>query len=274
MQSSGRKNNHKDKVLGQEIPGTSGTQTSRYPGQKNLCRWPFLLFSTWSGWDVPGFGSGRLGFGQAFCKKTFWGWFLFPKNTECKNFLPRAQRLKTSISIEFFNLAWNFQSWPSEFPTTKTGESNRPLTPILLKSIAIHLPFLSRYFCKSMPSVWQKVAYTPICIAIRLPFVSQYFFRSIRVRGHWNTPTKKTRGWWAARLKFSISLENFNPGGRRSCIFSIFGPLGLLPGFLNNANDHPAAKGGRQKGIDKKVTKSVKKCDKMATKTWPKRTKK
>ena len=63
------------------------------------------------------------------------------------------------------------------------------LTPILLKSITIHLPFLSRYFCKSMPSSWQKVVYTPpICIAIRLPFVSRYFFRSIRVRGRWDTP--------------------------------------------------------------------------------------
>ena len=70
-----------------------------------------------------------------------------------------------------------------------SGESNRPLTPILLKSIAIHLPFLSRYFCKSMPSFWQKVVYTPpICITIRLPFVSRYFCRSIRVRGRWNTP--------------------------------------------------------------------------------------
>ena len=57
-----------------------------------------------------------------------------------------------------------------------SGESNRPLTPILLKSIAIRLPFLSRYFCKSMPSSWQKVVYTPpICITIRLPFVSRYF---------------------------------------------------------------------------------------------------
>ena len=69
-----------------------------------------------------------------------------------------------------------------------SGESHRPLTPILLKSIAIHLPFLSRYSGKSMPS-WQKVPCTPpICIMIRLPFVSRYFFRSIRVRGRWNTP--------------------------------------------------------------------------------------
>ena len=70
-----------------------------------------------------------------------------------------------------------------------SGESSRPLIPILLKSFAIHLPFLSRYFGKSMPSSRQKVVYTsPICIAIRLPFVSRYFCRSIRVRGRWNTP--------------------------------------------------------------------------------------
>ena len=68
---------------------------------------------------------------------------------------------------------------------------NRHLTPIHLESIAIHLPFLSRCFRKSMPSSWQKVVYTPpICITIRLPFVSRCFCRSIRVRGRWNTPKK------------------------------------------------------------------------------------
>ena len=60
------------------------------------------------------------------------------------------------------------------FPTKHQEESNRPLTPILLKSIAIHLPSLSRYFCKSMPSSWQKVGYTPpIRITICLPCVSR-----------------------------------------------------------------------------------------------------
>ena len=45
-----------------------------------------------------------------------------------------------------------------------SGESDRPLTPMLLKSIAMHLPFVSPYFCKNMPSSWQKVVYTPpIC---------------------------------------------------------------------------------------------------------------
>ena len=85
----------------------------------------------------------------------------------------------------------NYVSVPFLIGKKKSGGSNRPLTPILLKSIAIHLPFLSRYFCKSMPSSWQKVVYTPpICITIRLPFVSRYFCRSIRVTGRWGTPKK------------------------------------------------------------------------------------
>ena len=49
----------------------------------------------------------------------------------------------------------------------RSEESNRPLTPILLKSIVIHLPFLSRYFYKSMPSSWQRVD-------IHHHFVSRY----------------------------------------------------------------------------------------------------
>ena len=83
-----------------------------------------------------------------------------------------------------------------DFEHFLSGESNRPLTPRLLQSIAIHLPFLSRYFCKSMPSEssWQKVVHTPpICITIRLPFVSRYFCRSIRVRGRWDTPHPSSR---------------------------------------------------------------------------------
>ena len=55
----------------------------------------------------------------------------------------------------------------------------------MFRSIATHLPFL---FCKRMPSSWQKVVHTPLCIMIRLPFESRYFNRSIGVRGRWNTP--------------------------------------------------------------------------------------
>ena len=71
-----------------------------------------------------------------------------------------------------------------------------------VKSIAIHPPFLSRYFCKSMPTVWQTVVFTPpICITIRLPFVSRNFCRSIRVRGRWNTSKFfHVKGWETKNL--------------------------------------------------------------------------
>ena len=65
---------------------------------------------------------------------------------------------------------------PGEF---LSGESNRPLTPILLKSIAIHLAiFIAILLQEYLPSrSWQKVVYDttnlyhdtpPICIAILL----------------------------------------------------------------------------------------------------------
>ena len=96
-----------------------------------------------------------------------------------------------------------------------------PWPPILLKSIATHLPFLSRYFCKSMPSLCQQVLYTPppICIRIRLPFVSQCFYRSIRVRGRWSTPKCKCLplgpfcGSYLAR-----SSPHEEPSGTRYCL--------------------------------------------------------
>ena len=72
----------------------------------------------------------------------------------------------------------------------QSGESNRPLTPIHLKKYRDTPPMA--YFCKCMPSLWQKVVYTtPICITIRLPFVSRYFCGSIRVRGRWDTPNSR-----------------------------------------------------------------------------------
>ena len=70
-------------------------------------------------------------------------------------------------------------------------------------------PISMAYFCKSMPSSWQKVVYTPpICIAIRLPFVSRYFCRSIRVRGRWDTPNcrrspSRLKSAWVQSLPFS-----------------------------------------------------------------------
>ena len=70
-----------------------------------------------------------------------------------------------------------------------SGESNRPMTPILFEKYRDTPPISIAILCKSMPSFWQRVVYTPpICITIRLPFVSRCFCRSIRVRGRWNTP--------------------------------------------------------------------------------------
>ena len=67
----------KDKVFGQDIPGTLGTQTSGYPGQELYASGLFVSFSAGSGRDVPGFGSRRPGFGTSLCKKTL-GWLFVP----------------------------------------------------------------------------------------------------------------------------------------------------------------------------------------------------
>ena len=86
----------------------------------------------------------------------------------------------------------------------------RLLTPMLLKSIAMHLTFLPRYFCKSMPSSWQKVEHTPpICITIQLSFVS----RSAEVLGSGvaGTPPKIAlqKGKNRFRLAFGLVSANF-----------------------------------------------------------------
>ena len=46
--------------------------------------------------------------------------------------------------------------------------------------------FLSDLLLAESSYYW--VVCTPICIATRLLSASRCFFRSIRVRGHWNTP--------------------------------------------------------------------------------------
>ena len=62
-------------------------------------------------------------------------------------------------------------------PLHSSKKSKRPLTPILLNSIAIHLTCLLLYFCKRIPSSWQKSSIfttslhhdtPPVCIA--MPF--------------------------------------------------------------------------------------------------------
>ena len=77
------------------------------------------------------------------------------------------------------------------------------------------------YFCKSMPSLWQKVVYTPpICITIRLPFVSRYFCGSIRVRGRWATPNKNQSSKYPGRNRKFV-LESFPGCGGNSSLSSL-----------------------------------------------------
>ena len=62
----------------------------------------------------------------------------------------------------------------------------------------MHLPFLSRYFYRIMPSSWLEVTCTspPSNITMLLLFLSRYLCRSIRVRGLWDTPIFSTEGIW------------------------------------------------------------------------------
>ena len=53
----------------------------------------------------------------------------YPKGPKIEKF---QSRLKFSISLEKFNLAWNFQSWRSEFPTKNRGLVG-PKDPTVLK---------------------------------------------------------------------------------------------------------------------------------------------
>ena len=87
------------------------------------------------------------------------------------------------------------------------------------------------YFCKCMPSLWQKVVYTPpICITIRLPFVSRYFCGSIRVRGRWDTPKKKLK---AKRSKTMTNLAKLVQVGLLGTNLVQVGPVHPCPTVLH-----------------------------------------
>ena len=88
-------------------------------------------------------------------------------------------------------LPWNFIAILSAPPRLVRRVESTP-DPNTFEKYRDTPPISMAYFCKSMPSSWQKVVYSPpICIAIRLPFVSRYFCRSIRVRGRWDTAKRE-----------------------------------------------------------------------------------
>ena len=127
------------------------------------------------------------------------------------------------------------RKWRGALRQRISGESHRPPTPILLKSVAIHLPFLLRYSCKSMPSSWQKVVtkYThhqfsyhdtaPICIAmlirvtdsrvvVTLPSACAALFP---FKGHFRLPSNKEKGHLCTVL-FRASLKLALGKGKRA----------------------------------------------------------
>ena len=87
-----------NKVFGQDIPGTSGIETSGYPGQKLYASGLLLGFLTRSGRNFPGFGSGRPRFGKTLCKETFG--LIFRSLTEGGfRFTVKVLRIFTSLVV-------------------------------------------------------------------------------------------------------------------------------------------------------------------------------
>ena len=68
-----------------------------------------------------------------------------------------------------------FSFSPKKARKSKNQErQQRPLTMIHSKSIAMHLPPLSRYLCESMPTCWSEVAHTDTHTHTPRQFVSRY----------------------------------------------------------------------------------------------------
>ena len=117
------------------------------------------------------------------------------------------------ILLFFFREIWLALQRPKFCRKPCRGESNRHLTLILLKSIAIHLPFsiaiLLQKYALLLAESSKKTP--PICITIRLPFVSRCFCRSVRVRGRWGTPNERCLPNLWFRILIFKSPRNANP---------------------------------------------------------------
>ena len=107
---------------------------------------------------------------------------------------------------------------------------------------------------------------------------------------HFGTDTTRGRPWKNSGLKnFGLifrslsefqdhsadqrsELEKINEDGDHGVWAPLWSswPLHRAISRCYRYDTHPAAKGGRQKGIGKNVTKNVKKRDKIVTKRWPK----
>ena len=127
----------------------------------------------------------------------------------------RPNREKKTISLEIFNLAWKLQS-RLKFSISTFGQKNPrahknkvgtppPKNPPLKRGISWTWWF---------PAERKQKFRVPIKLAHPFPAPES---RTRILRTRWlfwfGNPHKKTGPWWVARLNFSISLENFNPGG-------------------------------------------------------------
>ena len=87
--------------------------------------------------------------------------------------IPDSCTTAANLARHFGQLCTIYASWSNSSPKKQQCDNllrrvKSTLGPTLLKSVAIHLPFLPGCFCKSMPFSWQKVRYTPH------QFVSRY----------------------------------------------------------------------------------------------------
>ena len=99
-----------------------------------------------------------------------------------------------------------------------SGESNRPLTPILWKVSRYTSHFSRDTFAEACPPLGRKVAYTPpICITIRVPFVSQYFAGVLGSAGG-GTPINLVFAAAECLVKKGVKFVMNNPGHFRASL--------------------------------------------------------
>ena len=108
----------------------------------------------------------------------------------------------------------------SEKNDWKWGKSRLKLTKVDWNWLKMALTISPGRWGKTTPNDWE--------LQSRLKF-SILTFR---------IPPTKRRSWWVARLKFSFSLDNFNPGGRSWELSNLWA---LREGFSGNSppKDHP-----------------------------------
>ena len=105
----------------------TGPPSLRPPTSKRLVsgahlptRWPHPLWE-WEQSEDPGMPPLQRLSACVEIQRMECSSFRHPLSPKGPNLEKIQDRLKISISLEIFNLAWNFQSWPPAFPTKNRG---------------------------------------------------------------------------------------------------------------------------------------------------------